>query len=145
MGGPLGAGLGWAMHAGLPPGFSCFLGESHCRLLVVRSPHPMAGWLPRPPRPPTGKTFQCNLAFKKLGIAPIVMSAGELESGNAGEPAKLIRQRYREASDIIKKGKVGGLDLRGSGSLWWEPHSGELAAFGWYCGGAACCWHSWSP
>ncbi len=24
------------------------------------------------------------------------MSAGELESGNAGEPAKLIRQRYRE-------------------------------------------------
>ncbi|GBF99182.1 rubisco activase [Raphidocelis subcapitata] len=50
-----------------------------------------------------GKTFQCGLAFKKLGISPIVMSAGELESGNAGEPAKLIRQRYREASDIIKK------------------------------------------
>ncbi|GAB4822587.1 hypothetical protein N2152v2_009633 [Parachlorella kessleri] len=56
-----------------------------------------------------GKTFQCNLAFKKLGIAPIVMSAGELESGNAGEPAKLIRQRYREASDIIKKGKMCSL------------------------------------
>ena len=55
-----------------------------------------------------GKTFQCGLAFKKLGISPIVMSAGELESGNAGEPAKLIRQRYREASDIIKKkGQVG--------------------------------------
>jgi hypothetical protein len=50
-----------------------------------------------------GKTFQCMLAFKKLGITPIVMSAGELESGNAGEPAKLIRQRYREASDQIKK------------------------------------------
>lgn len=43
-----------------------------------------------------GKTFQCTLAYKKLDIAPIVMSAGELESGNAGEPAKLIRQRYRE-------------------------------------------------
>jgi hypothetical protein len=56
-----------------------------------------------------GKTFQCNLAFKKLGINPIVMSAGELESGNAGEPAKLIRQRYREASDIIKKGKMCSL------------------------------------
>ena len=37
------------------------------------------------------------------------MSAGELESGNAGEPAKLIRQRYREASDIIKKGKMCAL------------------------------------
>lgn len=56
-----------------------------------------------------GKTFQCSLAFKKLGIAPIVMSAGELESGNAGEPAKLIRQRYREASDIIKKGRMCSL------------------------------------
>ena len=31
------------------------------------------------------------------------MSAGELESGNAGEPANLVRQRYREASDFIKK------------------------------------------
>lgn len=56
-----------------------------------------------------GKTFQCSLAYKKLGIAPIVMSAGELESGNAGEPAKLIRQRYREASDIIKKGRMASL------------------------------------
>ena len=37
------------------------------------------------------------------------MSAGELESGNAGEPAKLVRQRYREASDIIKKGKLCSL------------------------------------
>ena len=37
------------------------------------------------------------------------MSAGELESGNAGEPAKLIRQRYREASDVIKKGKLCSL------------------------------------
>ena len=45
-----------------------------------------------------GKTFQCTLAYKKLDINPIVMSAGELESGNAGEPAKLIRQRYREVS-----------------------------------------------
>jgi len=53
-----------------------------------------------------GKTFQSDLIFRKLGISPIVMSAGELESGNAGEPAKLIRQRYREASDIIKKGKM---------------------------------------
>jgi len=56
-----------------------------------------------------GKTFQCHLAYNKLGINPIVMSAGELESGNAGEPAKLVRQRYREASDIVKKGKMCSL------------------------------------
>ncbi|XP_004490873.1 ribulose bisphosphate carboxylase/oxygenase activase, chloroplastic [Cicer arietinum] len=53
-----------------------------------------------------GKSFQCELVFAKMGINPIMMSAGELESGNAGEPAKLIRQRYREAADIIKKGKM---------------------------------------
>lgn len=53
-----------------------------------------------------GKTFQCNLAFKKLDIAPIVMSAGELESGNAGEPAKLIRQRYREVRFTFSNGTV---------------------------------------
>lgn len=56
-----------------------------------------------------GKTFQTDLVYKKLGISPIVMSAGELEDGNAGEPAKLIRQRYREASDIVKKGQMCSL------------------------------------
>ncbi|XP_031488402.1 ribulose bisphosphate carboxylase/oxygenase activase, chloroplastic-like [Nymphaea colorata] len=53
-----------------------------------------------------GKSFQCELVFAKLGINPIMMSAGELESGDAGEPAKLIRQRYREAADIVRKGKM---------------------------------------
>jgi hypothetical protein len=35
--------------------------------------------------------------------------AGELESGNAGEPARLIRQRYREAAEVIKKGNMCSL------------------------------------
>jgi len=56
-----------------------------------------------------GKTFQTELAYRKMGINPVVMSAGELESANAGEPAKLVRQRYREAADVIKKGKVCSL------------------------------------
>nr|KYP33924.1 hypothetical protein KK1_045173 [Cajanus cajan] len=46
---------------------------------------------------------------RKIFPIPIMMSAGELESGNAGEPAKLIRQRYREAADMIKKGKMCAL------------------------------------
>ncbi|KAL6908034.1 hypothetical protein ACP4OV_002204 [Aristida adscensionis] len=53
-----------------------------------------------------GKSFQCELVFAKMGINAVVMSAGELESGNAGEPANLIRQRYREAADIVRKGKL---------------------------------------
>jgi hypothetical protein len=38
-----------------------------------------------------------------------VHCVGEMESGNAGEPARLIRQRYREAADTIKKGKMCSL------------------------------------
>ena len=32
-----------------------------------------------------------------------------MESGNAGEPARLIRQRYREAAEVIKKGNMCSL------------------------------------
>ncbi|KAL6907606.1 hypothetical protein ACP4OV_002645 [Aristida adscensionis] len=56
-----------------------------------------------------GKSFQCKLVFAKMGVNPIVMSAGELESGNAGEPARLMRQRYREAADVVQKGKMCAL------------------------------------
>ncbi|CAN6320529.1 unnamed protein product [Urochloa humidicola] len=56
-----------------------------------------------------GKSFQCELVFAKMGINPIVMSAGELESGSAGEPARLIRQRYREAADMVGKGRMCAL------------------------------------
>ncbi|KAF0932746.1 hypothetical protein E2562_012087 [Oryza meyeriana var. granulata] len=37
------------------------------------------------------------------------MSAGELESSSAGEQAKLIRQRYREAAETVRKGKMCAL------------------------------------
>jgi ribulose bisphosphate carboxylase small subunit len=54
-----------------------------------------------------GKSFQCELVFKLMGIEPVRMSAGELESPDAGDPVRLIRTRYREASDLIKvRGKM---------------------------------------
>ncbi|EIE26946.1 hypothetical protein COCSUDRAFT_11792, partial [Coccomyxa subellipsoidea C-169] len=49
-----------------------------------------------------GKTFQTELTFKKLGIEPVVMSAGELESEWAGAPGRLIRDRYRRAAEVAK-------------------------------------------
>ncbi|NET32559.1 MAG: AAA family ATPase [Cyanothece sp. SIO1E1] len=49
-----------------------------------------------------GKSFQCELAFEQLGIEPVRMSAGELESPDAGDPVRLIRMRYREAAELIK-------------------------------------------
>eukprot|EP00884_Botryococcus_braunii_P014753 jgi/Botrbrau1/23279/Bobra.0102s0022.1 len=57
-----------------------------------------------------GKTFQTELAFKKLGVEPIVMSSGELEHEWAGTPGRLIRERYRRASELSKvRGKLSCL------------------------------------
>ncbi|PPS02884.1 hypothetical protein GOBAR_AA17776 [Gossypium barbadense] len=49
-----------------------------------------------------GKTFQTELIFQAMGIEPVIMSAGELESDRAGEPGKLIRERYRTASQVVQ-------------------------------------------
>ncbi|KAK4436734.1 Ribulose bisphosphate carboxylase/oxygenase activase, chloroplastic [Sesamum alatum] len=57
-----------------------------------------------------GKTFQTELIFRALGVEPIIMSAGELESERAGEPGKLIRERYRTASQVVQnQGKMSCL------------------------------------
>lgn len=57
-----------------------------------------------------GKSFQCDLVFKKMGVEVVYMSAGELESPDAGDPARLIRLRYREAGELVKvRGKMAVL------------------------------------
>ncbi|MGI0494245.1 AAA family ATPase [Alkalinema pantanalense CENA528] len=57
-----------------------------------------------------GKSFQCDLVFQKMGIEVVYMSAGELESPDAGDPARLIRLRYREAGELVKvRGKMAVL------------------------------------
>jgi ribulose bisphosphate carboxylase small subunit len=57
-----------------------------------------------------GKSFQCELVFQKMGIEVVHMSAGELESPDAGDPARLLRLRYREAAELIKvRGKMAVL------------------------------------
>jgi ribulose bisphosphate carboxylase small subunit len=57
-----------------------------------------------------GKSFQCELVFERMGIEAVYMSAGELESPDAGDPARLIRLRYREAAELVKvRGKMAVL------------------------------------
>ncbi|MBD2295947.1 ribulose bisphosphate carboxylase small subunit [Anabaena sphaerica FACHB-251] len=54
-----------------------------------------------------GKSFQCELAFEKMGIEATLISGGELESPDAGDPARLIRLRYRETAELVKvRGKM---------------------------------------
>ncbi|KAA8542024.1 hypothetical protein F0562_023176 [Nyssa sinensis] len=57
-----------------------------------------------------GKSFQTELIFQAMGIEPVIMSAGELESERAGEPGRLIRERYRTASQVVQnQGKMSCL------------------------------------
>ncbi|KAB1214471.1 Ribulose bisphosphate carboxylase/oxygenase activase, chloroplastic [Morella rubra] len=57
-----------------------------------------------------GKSFQTELIFQTMGVEPVIMSAGELESERAGEPGKLIRDRYRTASQVVQnQGKMSCL------------------------------------
>jgi len=57
-----------------------------------------------------GKTFQCDLVFERMGIEVVQMSAGELESPDAGDPSRLIRLRYREAAELVRvRGKMAVL------------------------------------
>jgi len=54
-----------------------------------------------------GKSFQCELVFERMGIGVTHVSGGELESPDAGDPARLIRLRYRETAELIRvRGKM---------------------------------------
>ena len=52
--------------------------------------------------PGEGKTYQCKLVLKRLGIKVFSLSAGQFESKEAGEPAELIRDTYLKACEYVK-------------------------------------------
>lgn len=54
-------------------------------------------------RPGVGKTYQLRGYLDAVGIDIISVSAADLESDRAGEPAKLLQQKYIEASSSISK------------------------------------------
>lgn len=49
-----------------------------------------------------GKSMNVELCCKRLGVAPIVVSAGELEDPWAGQPGKRLRERYRVAAEVMQ-------------------------------------------
>ncbi|MBW4551132.1 MAG: AAA family ATPase [Aphanocapsa sp. GSE-SYN-MK-11-07L] len=49
-----------------------------------------------------GKSFMCELVYQQMGVQVVHMSAGELESPDAGDSARLVRLRYREAAEMVK-------------------------------------------
>ena len=45
-----------------------------------------------------GKTVQCLQLFTEIGAEVVLISGGQLESPNAGEPAQVIRDGYQRAA-----------------------------------------------
>ena len=52
-----------------------------------------------------GKTFQCEKLLEELHINSFLVSGGQLESGIAGEPAKLVRSKYLSAGKSQRTGE----------------------------------------
>ena len=55
-------------------------------------------------RPGMGKTYQLRNYLIAVGVEIVSISSADLESDCAGEPAKLLQQKYIEASGKISKG-----------------------------------------
>lgn len=52
-----------------------------------------------------GKTYQCEQVLDELGAKAFLISGGQLESRDAGEPAHLVRTAYLNAGECIQKGE----------------------------------------
>ena len=65
-----------------------------------------------------GKTFQTELIFRAMGVEPVIMSAGELESEKAGLQYGLFDSILISWSD-----KMILLWLLGCGFITWKPSS----------------------
>ena len=56
-------------------------------------------------KPGDGKTFQCEKVLEELGVKSFLISGGQLESEDAGKPAKLIRDTYLNAGFSLDSGE----------------------------------------
>ncbi len=56
--------------------------------------------------PGEGKTFMCEQTLRSIGVKSFLISGGQLESENAGEPAALLRSVYKKAGGEMLKGKT---------------------------------------
>jgi len=51
-----------------------------------------------------GKTFQLRYALDNAGVRAVLLSGGQLESSDAGEPGARVRDAYLEAGSFISNG-----------------------------------------
>lgn len=79
-------------------------------------------------RPGMGKTFQLRNYLDAVEISIFSISAADLESDRAGEPAKLLQQKYIEASSSMSKGVPAVLLIDDIDTTLgeWENHTGTV-------------------
>jgi len=79
-------------------------------------------------RPGVGKTYQLRNYLHALGISIFSVSAAELESYQAGRPAKLIQAQYKAASDQMMIGKPAALLIDDIDTTLgeWENNTGTV-------------------
>jgi hypothetical protein len=53
-----------------------------------------------------GKTFQCESILNELDIKSFLISGGQLENSQAGQPAELIRKTYYTAGNYVQQDKT---------------------------------------
>lgn len=79
-------------------------------------------------RPGMGKTYQLRNYLKVVDVSVFSISAADLESDRAGAPAKLLQQKYIEASDLITNGIPAALLIDDIDTTLgeWENHTGTV-------------------
>ena len=61
--------------------------------------------------PGEGKTYQTEMILQEAGVQTILISGGELESGEAGEPSQIVRDKYLQAGAYRTNGIAAALLL----------------------------------
>lgn len=79
-------------------------------------------------RPGMGKTYQLRNYLSEVGVLIFSVSAADLESDRAGEPAKLLQQKYVEASSSISRGEPAVLLIDDIDTTLgeWANHTGTV-------------------
>lgn len=79
-------------------------------------------------KPGMGKTFQLRHYLKTVGVEVFSISAADLESDRAGQPAKLLQQQYILASNNIKKNNPSVLLIDDIDTTLgeWKDHTGTV-------------------
>lgn len=79
-------------------------------------------------RPGMGKTYQLRKHLANVGVMILSISAADLESDRAGEPAKMLQQKYIEASSMISNGQPAALLIDDIDTTLgeWENHTGTV-------------------